>query len=71
MVTMAVHEKQPLDIRDLPAADVAILAAAAHTIWERCRTSEGFGMFDRDRARLSARELECLQWAAAANRMAT
>jgi LuxR family quorum sensing-dependent transcriptional regulator len=34
-------------------------------VWERCRTSEAFGAFDPDRTQLSAREIECLQWAAA------
>jgi DNA-binding CsgD family transcriptional regulator len=65
LVTMAVHEKQPLDIRKLPPADLVVLCAAARTVWERCRTSEGFGMANREQVRLSAREIECLQWAAA------
>jgi DNA-binding CsgD family transcriptional regulator len=37
----------------------------ARTVWECCRSSEGFGMFDPDRVQLSPREIECLQWAAA------
>jgi DNA-binding CsgD family transcriptional regulator len=46
-------------------ADCAILEMMARTVWEHCRVSEGFGMFDPNRALLSPREIECLQWAAA------
>jgi DNA-binding CsgD family transcriptional regulator len=44
--------------------ECAVLEAMARAVWERCRTSEGFGMFKPDLVQLSAREVECLQWAA-------
>lgn len=46
-------------------SDRAILDIMARTVWERCRTSEGFGVYDPGRVKLSPRETECLQWAAA------
>lgn len=49
----------------LNAADSAVLEMMGRSVWERCRTSESFGVFDPDRVRLSPREIECLQWAAA------
>ena len=64
LVTLAVHQKQPLALRELAPADVAAIELAARTIWEKCRTSEGFGMGERAHVKLSDRELECLQWAA-------
>jgi DNA-binding CsgD family transcriptional regulator len=60
LVTMATRETLALD-----HADCAVLEAMARTVWEHCRTSEGFGMFDPGPLQLSPRELECLQWAAA------
>ncbi len=47
------------------AADRAVLEMMSRAVWERCRTSEGFGMSSAERAPLSPREIECLQWAAA------
>lgn len=49
----------------LSAADRAVLEAMSRTVWERCRTSEGFGVSTPERAHLSPRGIECLQWAAA------
>jgi len=49
----------------LRPADRAILEVMARTIWEHCRTSEGFGTVGPSPVRLSPREIECLQWAAA------
>ena len=43
----------------------AVLEAMARTVWERCRTSEGFGVAAAAQPKLSPREIECLQWAAA------
>jgi DNA-binding CsgD family transcriptional regulator len=60
LVTMATRESLALS-----ATDSAVLEMMARVVWESCRTSEGFGMFDPDRAQLSPREIECLQWAAA------
>jgi DNA-binding CsgD family transcriptional regulator len=60
LVTMATRLELALGI-----ADCAILEIMARTVWERCRTSEDIGLSDPDRSRLSAREIECLQWAAA------
>jgi DNA-binding CsgD family transcriptional regulator len=60
LITMASREALPLG-----AADCAVLEVMARTVWEHCRTSEGFGMFDHKRVQLSPREIECLQWAAA------
>ncbi|MGB7077183.1 MAG: LuxR C-terminal-related transcriptional regulator [Xanthobacteraceae bacterium] len=34
-------------------------------VWERCRTSDWFGMSDAERPRLNPRETECWQWATA------
>ena len=59
LVTLAAREELGLG-----AVESAVLEAMARTVWEHCRTSEGFGMFAPDRAQLSPRELECLQWAA-------
>lgn len=59
LVTMGTHKALTLS-----AVERAVLDIMARAVWERCRTSEGFGMFDPDRAQLSAREIECLQWAA-------
>ncbi len=50
---------------NLGVTDCAVLEIMARTVWEHCRTSEGFGIFDPVRIRLSPREIECLQWAAA------
>jgi len=60
LVTMATREQLTLG-----AADCAVLEMMARAVWERCRTAEGFGMFDPKMAQLSPREVECLQWAAA------
>jgi DNA-binding CsgD family transcriptional regulator len=60
LVTMATREALALS-----NADCAILETMARTVWEHCRMSEGFGMFDPSRTLLSPREIECLQWAAA------
>jgi LuxR family quorum sensing-dependent transcriptional regulator len=59
LVTMATREALAVGVRGN-----AVLEMMARAVWERCRTSEGFGMFDPDRTQLSAREIECLQWAA-------
>jgi DNA-binding CsgD family transcriptional regulator len=50
---------------NLDAADRAVLEAMSRAVWERCRTSEGFGVSTPERAHLSPRGIECLQWAAA------
>jgi len=60
LVTMAIGAGNVLN-----STDKAILEVMGRAIWERCRTSEGFGMPAAERPKLSARELECLQWAAA------
>jgi DNA-binding CsgD family transcriptional regulator len=60
LITMAA--RQPLTFSDV---DCAVLEVMARTVWEHCRTSEGFGMFDPRPVQLSPREVECLQWAAA------
>jgi DNA-binding CsgD family transcriptional regulator len=60
LVTMATREL----LAPTPA-DCAVPEMMARAVWERCRASEGFGMFPADRVQLSAREIECLQWAAA------
>jgi len=60
LVTMGTMEE-----RRFTSVDSAVLEMMARAVWERCRTEEGFGMFNPDRAQLSPRELECLQWAAA------
>ena len=60
LVTLATRQELSLS-----AADRAAVEMMARTVWEQCRTSEGFGMFAPDRAQLSPREIECLQWAAA------
>lgn len=60
LVTMATREP-----RALAPGDRAILEAMGRTIWERCRTAEGFGTSDREEVKLSPREVECLQWVAA------
>lgn len=60
LVALATREK-----RVLPPQERAILEVMARIIWERCRKSEGFGMSDPEHVKLSAREIECLQWAAA------
>jgi DNA-binding CsgD family transcriptional regulator len=49
----------------LSASDRAVLEVMARTIWERCRASADFGMSPAEPVRLSPREVECLQWAAA------
>jgi DNA-binding CsgD family transcriptional regulator len=59
LVTMATRETLAFD-----ATDCAVLEMMARAVWERCRTSEGFGMFAPERVHLSPREIECLQWAA-------
>jgi LuxR family quorum sensing-dependent transcriptional regulator len=61
LVTMVTRR----DEFSLSVADRAVLEVMSRAIWERCRTSEGFGMVEESPAKLSARELECLQWAAA------
>jgi DNA-binding CsgD family transcriptional regulator len=60
LVTMATRETLKLSV-----TDCAVLEIMARTVWEHCRTSEGFGIFDPVRIQLSPREIECLQWAAA------
>src|SRR5271168_4817133 len=61
LVTMVTRR----DKFSLSPADRAVLEAMSRAVWERCRTSEGFGMVDQGPGKLSAREIECLQWAAA------
>jgi DNA-binding CsgD family transcriptional regulator len=60
LVTLATRQALALG-----TAECAVLEMMARAVWERCRTSEGYGMFDPDRVQLSPREIECLQWAAA------
>ncbi|HLH88179.1 MAG TPA: autoinducer binding domain-containing protein [Xanthobacteraceae bacterium] len=60
LITMATRTEVSLG-----AADCAMLEILARFVWERCRTSEGFGISNTDHPRLSLREIECLQWAAA------
>lgn len=48
----------------ITARDRAVLEIMCRTIWERCRISEGFGLSGGEKLNLSAREIECLQWAA-------
>jgi DNA-binding CsgD family transcriptional regulator len=60
LVTMAARQEFSLG-----SDDRAVLEVMARTIWELCRTSEEFGTYAPDRAKLSPREIECLQWAAA------
>ena len=60
LVSMATREALALNV-----TDCAILEMMARAVWECCRTSEGFGMFDPDRVPLRPREIECLGWAAA------
>jgi LuxR family quorum sensing-dependent transcriptional regulator len=60
LVTMATREELNFSV-----ADCAVLEGMARAVWERCRTAAGFGMSDSHPARLSPREIECLQWAAA------
>ncbi len=50
---------------NLDAAERAVVETMARVVWERCRTSDGFGISTPDRAHLSPRGIECLQWAAA------
>ena len=59
LVTIATHNTLALN-----AADCAVLEMMGRSVWERCRTSENFGVFRPDRVQLSPREIECLQWAA-------
>jgi LuxR family quorum sensing-dependent transcriptional regulator len=62
LVTMVTRR----DEFSLSLSDRAVLEVMSRAVWERCRTSEGFGMVDEQGpAKLSAREIECLQWAAA------
>lgn len=60
LVTMVTREDLTLS-----NADTAVLEIMARVVWERCRISEGFGLSGPERPQLSAREVECLQWAAA------
>jgi LuxR family quorum sensing-dependent transcriptional regulator len=49
----------------LSAPERAVLEVMARTVWELCRTSADFDMSAPEPIHLSAREVECLQWAAA------
>jgi DNA-binding CsgD family transcriptional regulator len=60
LVTIATRQE-----RSFAPAERGVLEAMARAIWERCRTSDGFGVGSQGPLRLSAREIECLQWAAA------
>ena len=60
LVTLATREAL-----DLTPAECAVVEVMARQVWERCRTSEGFGMFEPSHISFSPREIECLQWAAA------
>jgi len=60
LVTVATRKSRVIEARER-----AVLEAMARAVFERCRTSEGFGMPSAERPHLSAREIECLQWAAA------
>lgn len=59
LLTLATRQELVLSV-----SDCAILEIMARTVWERCRTAEGFGVYDPEQAQLSPREVECLQWAA-------
>jgi len=50
---------------ELTETECAIVETLARRVWEQCRTSEGFGLFEPVQASFSPREIECLQWAAA------
>jgi len=60
LVTMATRQELKLS-----PADCAVLESMARAVWERCRTAEGFGFGVVELPKLSSREIECLQWAAA------
>lgn len=60
LVTMAAKKMCPLS-----APERAALQLMALTIHGRCRTADPEASADQSRVRLTAREIECLQWAAA------
>jgi DNA-binding CsgD family transcriptional regulator len=60
VVTLAAAERPSLS-----TVDRAVLEMMSRAVWERCRVSEGFGLSAPERAQLSPREIECIQWAAA------
>jgi DNA-binding CsgD family transcriptional regulator len=60
LVTLAMREVVTLSV-----VDRAILRAMGLAIFERCRASTEFGIFNPAPVPLSGREVECLQWAAA------
>jgi DNA-binding CsgD family transcriptional regulator len=60
LVTMAIRQELKFS-----NADCAVLEVMARAVWERCRSAEGFGIFEPKKSQLSPREIECLQWAAA------
>ena len=60
LVTMATRQELTLSL-----AECAVLETMARAVWERCRTAEGFGVGVADLPKLTTREIECLQWAAA------
>jgi len=60
LVTMATRQELKFSV-----ADCGVLETMARTVWERCRTADGFGVSDHKQSQLSPREVECLQWAAA------
>jgi DNA-binding CsgD family transcriptional regulator len=59
VVSLAAREKLSLD-----PFDRAVLETMSTTIHHRCRTAVGFGSGALALPRLTARELECLQWVA-------
>lgn len=48
----------------LSAADLGLLDMTSRVIHERCRKEIGFGVMAKDTPKLTARELECMQWVA-------
>lgn len=60
LVTLATRREMVLT-----PAESSVVEIMARNVWERCRTSEGFGMFEPSQVSFSPREVECLQWAAA------
>ena len=49
----------------LSAVDAAMLEIMSRVVFERCRQAEDFGLFAPSKLDFTAREIECLQWAAA------
>ncbi len=60
LVTMGTRETL-----DFTSLNRAVLEMMGRAVWERCRSSESYGVAAEERVRLSPREIECLAWAAA------